>query len=156
MLLLKVITLTILSYPSILCIEVMKAVSCSFCNRFYNRSMNKSQEEKLAMKLSAKFLEYQTQEVTSLQSQPKTNRHLQNTLNNLWQSVVRFLRVSPEPQVWTTQVEKYQTQWNVLDPVTGQSAQFSSEEDVRVWLEDRYNQHSFNLSQNNLLISAMR
>ena len=117
--------------------------------------MNKSRKEKLAMKSLAKFLEDQTQEVTSLQSQPKTSWHLRHKLNSLWQSVVTFLETSSEPQVWT-KGKDYQTQWHVFDPATGQSAQFSSEEDVRVWLEERYNHHSFDLSRNNPLISAIR
>ena len=118
--------------------------------------MNQSQKENLAMKSSAKFLEDQTREVTSLQSQPNKNWHLRHKLNSLWQSVMTFLETSSEPQVWTTQGKEYQTQWHVFDPATGQSAQFSCEEDVRVWLEERYSYHSFNLSQNNLMISAIR
>lgn len=134
----------------------MRASFRIFEHSFYNRSMNKSQKEKLVMKSSAKFLEYQNQEVKFQQSHQKTKWHQQNKLISLWQSVVRFLETSSEPQVWTTEDKNHQTQWNVFDPVTGQSAQFNSEEDVRVWLEERYSHHSFNLSRNNLLISAIR
>lgn len=107
------------------------------------------------MKLLAKFQQSQI-EAASLQTQPKRNLHLRTKLNDLWQAVIEFLETSSELYITQIQDKTGQTQWKAFDPITGQSAQFDSEEDVRVWVEERYYQHNFDVNQHNLLLSALR
>lgn len=108
------------------------------------------------MKLLAKFQQSQI-EAASLQPQPKRNlQSLRAKLNDLWQGVIEFLETSSELYITQIQDAKGQTQWKAFDPTTGQSAQFDSEEDVRVWVEERYYQRNFDVNQHNLLLSALR
>ncbi len=107
------------------------------------------------MKLLAKFQQSQI-EAASLQPQPKRNlQSLRAKLNDLWQAVIGSLETSSE--LYITQIQDTTGQkWKAFDPITGRFAQFDSEEDVRVWVEERYYQHNFDVNQHNLLLSASR
>ena len=108
------------------------------------------------MKLLAKFQQSQI-EAASLQPQPKRNlQSLRAKLNDLWQAVIGFLETSSELYITQIQNKTGQTQWKAFAPITRQFTQFDSEEDVRVWVEERYYQHNFDLNQHNLLLSALR
>jgi alpha-D-ribose 1-methylphosphonate 5-triphosphate synthase subunit PhnH len=52
-------------------------------------------------------------------------------------SLFTLLAGQSEPKIWQT-VDRAGIVWHVYDPVTGSSADFISEQEVRVWLEQRY------------------
>lgn len=45
-----------------------------------------------------------------------------------------------EPRVWKTGDRTGQVLWHAYDPLTNKYAAFDSENEIRVWLEERYNQ----------------
>ncbi|HEY9700778.1 MAG TPA: hypothetical protein V6D10_26225 [Trichocoleus sp.] len=52
--------------------------------------------------------------------------------------IVRFLSGSSEPQIQFKRDRLGNHFWRVYDPTTNQSTSFSSETEVRIWLEQRY------------------
>ena len=52
--------------------------------------------------------------------------------------LVQTLTTGSQPRIWTKET-KQGSQWCVYDPVGNQRHQFSSEDALRVWLEQRYN-----------------
>lgn len=59
-------------------------------------------------------------------------------ISKLLQQIVVALIKSPEPRIGTVKDSFGKTVWCVYDPITGQSARFASETEVRIWLEERY------------------
>lgn len=55
-----------------------------------------------------------------------------------WMSLTKWLVSSTEPQVSQRRDRYGMLIWRIYDPATNQSATFSSEYEVRVWLEQRY------------------
>jgi hypothetical protein len=88
-------------------------------------------------------LERQRQQLEAL-VQPKPQAaslqsHLTQALHTLGTRLVAFLTVDQGLRIW--QRTRYgQTLWFVHDPVTNQTRSFQTEEDVYVWLDQRYNQ----------------
>lgn len=62
------------------------------------------------------------------------------TLGQLWHRFAEKIAVDTEPHVWKTRDHGH-TAWHAYDPNTGNSADFASEGEVRVWLEERYYAH---------------
>lgn len=44
-----------------------------------------------------------------------------------------------EPKIWKKIDAEGNIFWKTYDPVTGMTAQFDTEQEVRIWLEERYN-----------------
>lgn len=63
-----------------------------------------------------------------------------NKLGHVWQSVLAIAAGNQEPRVKQHSDRHGNPFWNVYDPVSGQLARFNSEEEVRLWLEQRYYQ----------------
>lgn len=66
--------------------------------------------------------------------------------NNFWSSFYRLLAAtlnamagSSEPKIQQRRDRIGQTIWFVYDPVSGQNSRFTSESEVRAWLDERYN-----------------
>ena len=57
-------------------------------------------------------------------------------LTEIWQSIVQNLTRQDEPKVWQSRDWFGHSWWNVYLPKTGQTVRLSSEEEVRVWLEE--------------------
>lgn len=55
----------------------------------------------------------------------------------VWQTLVRLLTMSSELQVWQTH-RGGDTAWHAYDPMTGRSACFGSEAEMRMWIEMQY------------------
>lgn len=56
----------------------------------------------------------------------------------LWQNFVNVMLRDAEPKVWQKRDRKGNFFFQVYDPRTGQVARFSSENEVRAWIEERY------------------
>ncbi|MEA5499529.1 hypothetical protein [Limnoraphis robusta] len=65
-------------------------------------------------------------------------RKLAKILVRLTQAILRFLVGSSEPKIWQTQRRDQTLIWHVYDPQTQRSKEFFSEEELRIWLEQRY------------------
>ena len=50
----------------------------------------------------------------------------------------RYFSQRQEPKIWQKRDRYGNLYWVVYDPTTGHSSCFSSEQEVRVWLEQRY------------------
>lgn len=62
-------------------------------------------------------------------------------LRNTWQTVLAYFAASNEPHVWKSQDISGLPQWKAYDPMTGQSVEYNSETDMRIWLEERHHQY---------------
>lgn len=73
-------------------------------------------------------------------SQPQRHKNTKRfaRLNDVWQSVIAHFATSSEPHVWLTQDAQGHPHWKAYDPVTKQSADYLSEQDMRAWLEERH------------------
>lgn len=61
-------------------------------------------------------------------------------LNRFWQHLVTTLVKGQEPRIWQTTNRYGNIQWHGYDPVTGYSVCRDSEEEMRIWFEQRYYQ----------------
>lgn len=71
----------------------------------------------------------------------KSSREKPKFLTGLRQillSILRTLSGNQEPQVKQWRDRSGEIFWRVYDPITGESARFNSELEVRFWLERRY------------------
>ena len=58
--------------------------------------------------------------------------------NNQLQYLWRYFNQRLEPKIWQKRDRYGNFYWVVYDPTTGHSSYFSSEQEVRIWLEQRY------------------
>lgn len=71
--------------------------------------------------------------------EPKFNRiNLGVYFSNAWKFICELLATRSEPRIWSTLDQDGNPLWRVYDPITNESCCFSSEKEVRVWLEERY------------------
>jgi hypothetical protein len=60
-------------------------------------------------------------------------------IKNVWQHFVTWLVSSSELQVWQESDRRGRAfSWHAYDPLTGRSACFGSEEEMRIWIERCY------------------
>ncbi|MFQ3617823.1 MAG: hypothetical protein SNJ57_08890 [Cyanobacteriota bacterium] len=60
------------------------------------------------------------------------------TLGKWVEAVLNRLGSAPEPRVWQRSDRAGHITWHAYDPASNLSATFSSEDEVRGWLEERY------------------
>ncbi|MBD2451249.1 hypothetical protein H6G76_29790 [Nostoc sp. FACHB-152] len=63
---------------------------------------------------------------------------LELKLAQAWHNLVRFMTTSSQLQVWQTPVANGDCSWHAYDPMTGRSACFGSEAEMRIWIETQY------------------
>lgn len=61
-------------------------------------------------------------------------------LTDVWQFIARAMTASDESKVWYSTDWLGHIWWNIYFPRTGQTVRLSSEDEVRIWLEE--NLHS--------------
>lgn len=93
------------------------------------------------MKASLTWKEYQHLEFDSQQqaSSRFSPQSILSALRSHWHHL-RATLLATEPQVWLSTTRSGQPQWNAYYPANGHLAQFSSEAEVRTWLEEQYYQ----------------
>ncbi|WP_017318114.1 hypothetical protein [Mastigocladopsis repens] len=68
-----------------------------------------------------------------------TSKQLLLPLKKVWEHVVIWLVSSSELQVWQESDRHGRIfSWRAYDPLTGRSACFGSEEEMRIWIEECY------------------
>ena len=70
---------------------------------------------------------------------------IRETFHNAWHRFTELFAIDTEPHVWKTRNHGHNL-WHTYDPNTGSSADFASENEVRIWLEERYYDHSSELN----------
>jgi len=65
---------------------------------------------------------------------------IQRPLHQLWEHFVTYLTRPPEPKVRKKSNRRGEIWWDVYDPYTNLKASFTSESEVRMWLDQRYYQ----------------
>jgi hypothetical protein len=66
---------------------------------------------------------------------------LQQILKQIGQNLLRWLSSNLEPRIWQSKDRKGNISWHIYDPVTAQSNHFSSEAEVRAWIDTQYYRH---------------
>lgn len=61
-------------------------------------------------------------------------------LNIVWQPIVYALTRRAEVRVWAVKTRQGQVFWKAYDPVSGRTFSFTSEDEVRLWIDQRYYQ----------------
>lgn len=90
------------------------------------------------MKSQLSWQALQNLEARSQQNRPSS---LWSKINDAWQTISAYLAASSEPHVWISQDAAGLTQWKAYDPMTRQAAEYSSEAEMRAWLEERHYQY---------------
>lgn len=76
-----------------------------------------------------------------------SQRSLVQQLSHAWSQMLAHLSPSSEPHVWATQDATGRTLWNAYDPITGRSLRQVSDEEMRIWLEERHHGDRFQMEQ---------
>ncbi len=63
---------------------------------------------------------------------------LRSWLFHICKSLAKALIGKNEPRIWQKTNRQGDTYWKVYDPATGQTAYFTCEAEVRIWLEQCY------------------
>ena len=87
------------------------------------------------MKSTLSWQDYQRMEL--IKSESRTYSAMGFVRNLLNEAMARFTATT-DPQIWTTKNRNGQVQWNAYDPMTQQSINFLTEDDLRIWLENRH------------------
>lgn len=90
------------------------------------------------MKADAEFRQYLSTQAFDIQPEIQEFSPKRLDLKKIFAEVVRFLSDSSEPRIQFKRDRLGNHFWRVYDPSTNQSATFSSEAEVRIWLEQRY------------------
>lgn len=91
------------------------------------------------MKSSLTWKDYQRLEFDAPQHHANWLPWVYSSLQTGWKHFWAIL-FATEPRVWQHKDQVGRTEWHVYYPAKGQFAQFSSEADVRSWLEEQYYQ----------------
>ncbi|HIK46157.1 MAG TPA: hypothetical protein IGR64_14935 [Leptolyngbyaceae cyanobacterium M65_K2018_010] len=92
----------------------------------------------LSTRYSNRDVELKRQQLeTLIQPQPPTNVLVQGW-KNLGNRFLQFLTAGSELRIWQ-QACRGQSIWFAYDPITNQKRSFYSQEDLRIWLDSRYN-----------------
>jgi len=92
------------------------------------------------MKTSMTHQEYQRLELISDSQSTKSTivTKAASGLRNIWQALLTYCSTSNDLRVWTTTNIAGQSIWKAYDPTTQTQVEFVSEQELRVWLEERY------------------
>lgn len=83
-------------------------------------------------------LNRQRQQLEALVQQPtQGDSPLAQTLKQLGDRTMRFFTGQAEPRIWQ-RTRQGQPTWFAHDPISNRTRQFTSEQEVRLWLEKRY------------------
>ncbi|MBD2460321.1 hypothetical protein H6G89_04620 [Oscillatoria sp. FACHB-1407] len=75
--------------------------------------------------------------------EPKWKRlHLSSWLSRAWSVIVDVVSGHSEPRIWSSTDKTGMIWWHTYDPISNESGCFSSESEVRAWLERRYYHHN--------------
>lgn len=95
------------------------------------------------MKHSTSYIEVEREKLEFLYRQPAKKQAKGDYLapfKNFWQKVVNYLNTNNELQIWQSSDRYGRKWWNAYDPFTGRIAKRDSENEMRVWIEQRYYQ----------------
>jgi hypothetical protein len=74
------------------------------------------------------------------QPEPKQSQPIRESwLKKVWRSLVAALGDNLEMRVWKTEDKTGRSLWKLYDPISGETFDFDSENEVRTWIEESYN-----------------
>lgn len=68
----------------------------------------------------------------------RLGRSIKGAIARAWASIAKFVSVSDEPRLWKTVSANGETLWNAYDPKTNHYVEGMTEQNMRIWLEERY------------------
>ncbi|MBD2090700.1 hypothetical protein H6F67_12630 [Microcoleus sp. FACHB-1515] len=84
------------------------------------------------MRATHEFI-HSTPQITA-RSNASSSRNPRKEINQLWQQLITFFAGNSDPKIQRIREDN----WRVFDPKTNRSLSFTSEQEVRVWLDERY------------------
>ena len=88
------------------------------------------------MQTTEQRFRYQTLELIA--PKPSLTSRLRAVFSAVQTAILNLASTNQEPQITATRDRAGELQWRVYDPISGYRSRFSSEHEVRVWLESRY------------------
>ena len=83
------------------------------------------------------------EQIYNYKPEPQPNRPARTSwLKKIWRSLVTALSNNLEMRVWKTVDKTGRSLWKLYDPITGETFDFNSENEVRTWIEESYNRPS--------------
>lgn len=80
------------------------------------------------------------EQIYNYKPEPQNNRPTcRSWLKKMWRSLVTALSQNAEMRVWKTEDKTGRLLWKLYDPITGETFDFNSENEVRTWIEESYN-----------------
>jgi hypothetical protein len=76
--------------------------------------------------------------VQETEDNKRKTRKLSSFFHQFWQHLVTSIVQGQEPRIWQHTDRTGQVWWHGYDPNTGRSICVDSEEEMRIWLEERY------------------
>ncbi|WRH67036.1 MAG: hypothetical protein RSE13_00635 [Planktothrix sp. GU0601_MAG3] len=67
------------------------------------------------------------------------SKNILHSLKSITTIFVNAFSSQTEPKIWQKKDADGNIIWQTYDPVTGYQARFDTEQEVRIWLEKRYN-----------------
>lgn len=89
------------------------------------------------------FILINSQELDSFIEEAKPSRQISiklPSLEQLWNSILETFTTSSEPKIYQKYDRNGKLYFRVYDPITHQSSTFSTEQELRIWLDQRYYQ----------------
>ncbi|MBD3883749.1 hypothetical protein IFO70_18460 [Phormidium tenue FACHB-886] len=88
---------------------------------------------------SPDFLLFKPENATSEIVSAKALRPAQpSRLRHFWERLLTLLSGRTEPQIWRKRDRAGNWYFQVFDPATGELSMLGSEQEVRIWIEQRY------------------
>jgi hypothetical protein len=99
-----------------------------------------SMKGRFEMKTTTGFINHSAIDLTTRSTQTAQKGQSKQLIawNKIWYSLVKAIAGSNEPQIRQSVDRNGSLIWHVYDPQTHHSACFSSEKEVRIWLDQRY------------------
>ncbi|PSM49770.1 hypothetical protein C7Y66_07290 [Chroococcidiopsis sp. CCALA 051] len=80
------------------------------------------------------------EQIYNYKLEPQHNRPTRRSwLKKMWRSLVTAWSHNAEMRVWQTEDKIGRSLWKLYDPITGETFDFNSENEVRTWIEESYN-----------------
>ena len=80
------------------------------------------------------------EQIYNYKPEPQHNRPTRRSwLKKMWRSLVTAWSHNAEMRVWQTEDKIGRSLWKLYDPITGETFDFNSENEVRTWIEESYN-----------------
>ncbi|MBE9142267.1 hypothetical protein [Planktothrix mougeotii] len=67
-----------------------------------------------------------------------SSRHFLTKIQSTWNKMIAMVTAGKEPKIWLSSDAEGKRYWNAFDPQTHCFVEHLSEEEMRIWIEERY------------------